>query len=89
MCRWGYGERRKEAYASEIPCWYDTASRISQLTHPMATGLLRVGPKPPEVISPIFLEPSSEKISVCARAGAFMPAMPTLSVAAAEQARSG
>ena len=43
----------------------------------MAKGFWKVGPKPPDVISPILTAPSAEKTSVWARAGAFMPAMPT------------
>ena len=44
----------------------------------MAMGLLIEGPNPPDVISPIDVNPSSVKISVWALAGPLVPVIPTL-----------
>lgn len=44
-------------------------------TYPIAIAFPRVGPKPPDVTSPMSSDPSAENISVCALAGAFIPMM--------------
>ena len=63
------------------PASHPYVTSTDRYTHPMATGLLADGPNPPEVISPISVCPSGAYILVCARAGAFIPEMPTRFIA--------